>query len=686
MSTAQSGLFAPAAIANPEWPFGFSELLQLLRKRGRTILKIAAGVVLLTTLAVLVLPSRYSTTAVVMLDTRRNNVTGRSEVLSELPTDPASVQNQIQILTSRDLAAAVIDRLGLARDREFNPALSSSVLNLFAPARDAAAQRSAVVDRFLKHERVEAEGLSTAVSVTVWAGDPEKAARIDNALVDSYIASQIAQKTEAARLTTRWLGSRIAQLARQVQDGDAAVQSYKAANGLNDSGQGTQSLVDQQLSTINSQLIQARADLAQKEAANSHVRALMNSGRAAEVSQVVASPLIVQLRQQQAEAIRNAADIETRYGAKHPKRIAAESALRDLDSKIEQEAERIAGSVANDVAVARAQIESLENSLAAARAQSNVQNLARVKLRALEASAASTRAMYESFVTRLREAQDQESVTTPDARIISHASVPAAPSFPPRALMLAASIPAGLLLGLLCALIMERTSAALRSPNAANPRPIAAPVVAVVPGARDPDAADKVIAAPSAPFSRAVLGLADRLAAAPISSRPRTILVSGSHPQDGLASIAVGLARALALIGNNVVLVDADLTRSAAARLMGFGAISSGLTEVLRGGAPLSRAIANDKMSAVVVIGQAQPAASRKIDWHSAGARALFQHLSQSADFVIVHAPTHLDMLPLLAIAECVLFVGAAGDETSLERTARAFAPSAPHLGLVLAA
>lgn len=684
MSTAQSGLFAPAAIADPEWPFGIAELLQLLHKRGHTVLKVAAGVVLLTILAVLILPSRYSTTAVVMLDTRRNNVTGRSEVLSELPTDPASVQNQIQILTSRDLAATVVDRLGLVRDREFSPA--PSLLNMFAPARDAAAQRSAIVDRFLKHVRVEAEGLSTAVSVTVSADDPEKAARIDNTLVDSYIASQIAQKTEAARITTRWLGTRIAQLARQVQDGDVAVQSYKAANGLNDSGQGTQSLVDQQLSTINGQLIQARADLAQKEAANSHVRALMNSGRAAEVSQVVASPLIVQLRQQQAEAIRNAADIETRYGAKHPKRIAAESALRDLDGKIEQEAERIAGSVANDVAVARAQIESLENSLAAARAQSNVQNLARVKLRALEASAASTRAMYESFVTRLREAQDQDGVTTPDARIISHASVPAAPSFPPRALMLAASIPAGLLLGLLWALIVERASGAVPYRDAATPRPIAVPIVARVPGAQDPDAVDKLIAAPSAPFSRALLELAGRLESAPIASRPRTILVSGSHPQEAVASIAVGLARALALIGNNVVLVDADLTRSAATRLMGSGAVSSGLTDVLRGSAPLSRAVANDRKSAVIVVGQAQPAACGKPDWNSAAARAFFQHLNQSADFVIVHAPSHLDMIPLFAIAQGVLFVGAAGDEKSLEKAAAAFAPAAPNLGLVIAA
>ena len=41
-----------------------------------------------------------------MLDPRKNNITELSAVLSQLPADPARVQNQIQILQSRDLASA----------------------------------------------------------------------------------------------------------------------------------------------------------------------------------------------------------------------------------------------------------------------------------------------------------------------------------------------------------------------------------------------------------------------------------------------------------------------------------------------------------------------------------------------------------------------------------------------------
>ena len=683
MSTAYCGLLAPAEVARSGQPFGFSELLHLLHTRGRMVLTIAGCVMLLTAVTLAILPSRYSTTAVVMLDPRKNTITDRSQVLTELPTDAASVQNQIQILTSRDLAAIVIHHLDLARDREFDaPRLFP--LNIFLRRPDADAQQSAVVDNFLKHLRVEAEGLSTAISVTFSADNPQKAARISNELVDSYIQSQIAQKTEAAKRTTAWLAARIAQLARQVQDGDAAVQSYKAQNGLNDAGQGTQSLADQQLSAINNELVQARADLAQKQAANNQVRELMNSGRAAEVSQVVGSPLIVQLRQQQAEAMRNAADIQTRYGPKHPKRIAAESALRDLDRKIEQEAERIAGSAANDVAVARAQVQSLEDSLAAARAQSNAQNLARVKLRALEAGAASTRAMYESFVTRLREIQDQEAVTTPDARIISHASVPAAASFPPRLLLLSASVPAGLLLGLLCALVAERVAAGLPPTEAATvARRVGVPVVAFVPDARDPLSADQLVDAPASVFSRALVSLAQRLTSFPAESRPRNILVSGFDPREAVANVALGLARALALLGHNVVLFDADVARSEAARIAGISS-ANGISDVLSGRVPLSRAVAKDTHSPVLVLA-GTATLYPPTDWRSGPARALVRHIRSASDFVVIHAPAGLDILPLVTAADSVLFVGAPDQAQSLEKSAAAFAPGAPHLGLVLA-
>jgi uncharacterized protein involved in exopolysaccharide biosynthesis/Mrp family chromosome partitioning ATPase len=666
---------ASAGYAEAGRPFGFGDAARLLRERGRTVRNVTLGFVVFTIVVLLIWPSSYSSTAVVMLDPRKNNVTDRSQVLTELPTDPSSVQDQIQILTSRDLAAEVIRRLGLSGDKEFNRTLAAFPLNLVALGLSPAEQNSMVIDSFLKHLTAEAEGLSTAVSVKFSAEDPDKSAEIANAIVEAYVGSQVAQKDDAARRATQWLNGRIRELSRQDQAAEAAVQAYKAANNLNDTGQGTQSLVDQQLAAINTQLVQAQADLAEKEATYDHVATLVKSGHAGDVSQVVASQLIVQLREQQADAIRNEADLASRYGPKHPKLIAVESQLRDLDSKIEQEAERVAGSVANDVAVARAQVQSLEQSLARARTESNAQNLARVQLKALEASAASTRSMYESFVSRLREAQDQGAVDVPDARIISHATVPARPSSPPRLIAFCASIPAGFLLGLLCALMMERMGYEARPRHRTGARAAsgaAAPIIGLVPDALAPLAADQIVGAPSSAFSRSLFTIARRLAAPGAVRPPRTILVTGLDRREGHANVAVGLARALAMLTQKVIVIDADFAASAAAWTMGLDRARPGLLEVLRGSQPLSRAAARDSRSPALVLAATAPPPNPGALWTGRETRQLLDHLRQTSDFVIIDSLWGAETPQIARLVDAVLVVGTAGSAAQLNGAAGA--------------
>ena len=132
---------------------------------------------------------------------------------------------------------------------------------------------------------------------------------------------------------------------------------------------------------------------------------------------------------------------------------------------------RIAGAAGNDLTVAQAHLQSLEGSLGGARSELTGENYARVQLQALESNATSTRAQYEAFVARLRQTQDQDNAAPPESRIISPAAVPLTPSAPKRTLIVAASIPLGLLLGLLAAL--ERRKIRRRSGRCGSMAPAA---------------------------------------------------------------------------------------------------------------------------------------------------------------------------------------------------------------------
>ena len=713
----------PERAASKDTPFTLGDLMRVVRERRRLIRRITIAAVVLTGFVLAFLPTLYSATAVIMLDQRKNNVADVSAVLTNLPTDTASLQNQVQILTSRDLASEVVDTLHLDQDPEFNPQRSTSPfaglpslrtlinpLKWFAPrpapgsAEALAAEREAVIGNVLRQLSVDTVGLSTSLDVGFSAENPDKAARIANAFADAYVAQQVKMKSDAARQATGWLTARVGQLADQVQAAETAVQKYKADHNLNEAADGT-SLIDQQLGAINTQLVQARADLAAKEATYNRVKTLIASGRVADVSQVVASPLIVQLRTQEATLLQQEADMATRYGPMHPKMIAVQSQRQDLEAKLKQEVDRIAGTLENDVVVARAQVASLTSSLHGTERDAAGQNLATVKLKALQADAASTRSMYESFVTRLRQTQDQEAIQMSDARVISPAPVPNEPASPKRTLIFAASIPAGFLLGLLAALLAERFGFALPAQGAVRyapalsqpmpaPLPFAParlPVLARIPDADSVRAADQAIDWPSSGFALNLNALMQTMAAPARGDRPRVVAVTAMAAEQGKTAIALGLARTAARAGWRVVLVDGDLARAPVAHTLGYRAIPAGVVEAVGGSAPLSRCFLRDPRSPLLLLSSFTPVANSYAVLASPVMARLFAHLRQSTDLVVIDA-TPLAALnethALLRLADATVLVAnphrhSEADVLAASQTLAAM--QAPSVGIVLA-
>jgi len=668
-----------------------ADLVAILRSRAGLILRVAALVIALAAVAVFLMPAKYSSSAAVMLDPRKNTVADLSSVLSALPTDPASVQNQIQVLESRDLAAEVIAKLKLYDDPEFNGAVQRSVGSVLlsalnpkawlagqsAPA-DPAAQRDAIVDAFLSHLSADTVGLSTTITVTFTSRDADKAALIANAVAQTYVEDTVASKLRASDATSAWLTQRIRDLGRQVQAEEAAALTYRAQHNLDSSAGGT-SLIEAQLGGINTQIVQARADYTAKLAVYNQVQSLIRSGNPANISQIVASPLMIQLRAQQAELLRQRAALAVPYGPKHPKLVAADNALRDLDQKIAEEGARIASALSNDVAVARAQLGSLKGSLDLTQRTASGQDMIAVKLRALEAEADSSRKLYESFLARLTAIQDQEGLQLPDAHVISRAPVPNAPSAPPRLLIVLASIPGGLLLGCLLALLSarfagRRSAAAVARPSP-KPRPVPAPrpapafrdppILTDMPGALAAGAADHIIDWPASPFARAVKALLARVAPAASSGGARIVAITTAQDDVSGTTVALALARVAAHAGLRTILVDGHINEPVIARQTGALA-RAGLLEVLRGTVPLSAALARDPRSNALFLSTLQPPADPQATLASPRIGELFRHLRRTSDLVIVAAPPVLPSreTPYFArLADAVVMVAQPGEQ-----------------------
>ncbi|NIK88347.1 exopolysaccharide transport family protein [Rhizomicrobium palustre] len=631
--------------------------------RRKIILGTAAIVVALVTVAVMEMTPLYTATAVVMLDQRKHNLEDSVALFSGLPADQSTIQNQIQILTSLELGGRVVDKEKLRDDPEFNPARGAlpsflSTLNpahwfgmrkTEADAQQLDAERSAVIHRFLDRVSVSQIGLSTAMNVSFRSDNPRKAARLAAAIANAYVEDQLEAKFQATQKATQWLSGRISNLSKEAQLADAAVQQYKAEHNITTTANGV-SVVDQQIADINGKLVAARTEMAELQANYDRLLALAKNGKASDSAQVLASPLIANLRAQETQLTSQMANLASKYGPRHPKMLDLEAQRQTLSDKINEEIQRFVSSAKNDVDVASSHVASLEASLRQAEAQGAGQNQANVQLTALQSAATSARAMYEAFLGRLNQTQGQEGIQTPDARIISNPEVPGAPSSPKKELAIGLSIPAGLVLGFILALIIERLDIGFRT-TAELERLMGVPVLATVPevellteGETPVKAADLISTKPLSAFAEAVRGLQLGLSLSNVDDSPKVILVSSSVPGEGKTTISLSLARSAARGGLTAVIVDGDLRRPTVAKAVGLTDIQNGIVETLAGKASLTDCLYKDPLSNALVLPCSSIPASPTDVLSSKAMQGLVARLRDAFDLVII------DTAPLLPV------------------------------------
>ena len=149
----------------------------------------------------------------------------------------------------------------------------------------------------------------------------------------------------------------------------------------------------------------------------------------------------------------------------------------------------------------------------------------------------------------------------------------------------------------------------------------------------------------------------------------RTVLVTSAVPGEGKTSVATNLARAVALSGRSVILVEADLRRPTFAARFGFDRRVAGLTSALVGRLPVRdvlQAPEADVASSLRVLpsGPVPPNPSEMLQSRRMG--EVLQELGDEADLVIIDGP------PLLPVADARILLDR-GDIDAAIVVARAF-------------
>jgi exopolysaccharide transport family protein len=644
---------------------GLQSAFDMFRRRLWLMAAVAGVVALAMALQTLSRPPVYTATTQILIENRERRVVDLEAVVSGLPASSAVVDTETEILRSRDIAGRVVDANDLTGNPEFNPPLPPpNLLQRFAmlfrrapvgapdPAVQARIAREIAISRLLERVTVERTGATFMISVSVSSQDAVLAALLSNSYADQYMNAQRDTKYQAITKANEWLSDRLDALRDEVRAKEQAVEAFRAQSGL--LAAAGETLNESQMAAMNMQLITSRQDLAERQARLEAVRSsVANGGGPESLGEALSSRVVGDLRAQQADLARQRAEASTRYGPRHPElqRLQRESA--DIDSRLNDEVNRIISNLRAEVDIARNRVNSIEGDIARQRSRLVQNNQGSVRLRELERDAEATRTLYEAFLNRFKETAEQSGITEADARIMSRAMPPLTPSSPNVPLSLILGVLLGVVAGAATALVMEFLERSLRTPEDVQLR-LGAPCLGMVPFLDrktrlvDGDLVTPenfVLKRPLSAFGEALRGIR----ATALFSRPdrnvKVLAVTSSLPEEGKTTTAIGLARMSALAGSRTVLVDCDLRRRSATYALGMD-VDKGLTEVLFRTAHLRDVIRKDEASDLDVVPLAQTEFTSRDLFASDAMRTVIDQLKSAYDVVI------LDTAPVMPIAD----------------------------------
>ena len=282
------------------------------------------------------------------------------------------------------------------------------------------------------------------LTIAVTSPDPEEAARLANAVAETYLVDKLDARLDAAKRASAWLGDRLVGLRAQLRDSEEAVAQFRAQHRLVQSG-GAATLSQQQLSELNLSLIQARADLAQKKARVDLLNSLQAKGGASKTCRISPGRATLQtLRKDQASMSAQEADLLARYNRSHPLVVNIRAQLQDVERSIGSETAQLAAGIRNEYELARTRVASLEQNVQQATGQSNVDDATAIRLRELERTAAVNKTLFEDFLKQAKVTEEQSTFEPQDVRIITPALVPGSPSYPNQARFMTVNLLIGL--------------------------------------------------------------------------------------------------------------------------------------------------------------------------------------------------------------------------------------------------
>lgn len=610
------------------------DLMELFRAlwRGKWVIALATVVAMALGgyYAIGVVEPQYRATAQLTLEAQGGQVVDLQSVVSGVSTEQAALNTEIEIITSRRILGKLVDTLDLVSDPEFNSALAppspldqvAGTITAVLPGTDPAAPQNAGYEKSARDRAIDAlrAKLSATVqrdtyvfNISATTGNEEKSARILNTLADLYLEDQISVKFEATEQAVAWLSTRVTELEADLREQEDSLKSARAETELI-SPEALEGL-NLQAKDLRERLEEMRTDVAAAREEADRLGELRAAGDRTAAVEATDDPtlrrLFNALNNGGAEA---AAMFDQRLDAlvdraeqAYERQLSQTNALADSYRKLQERIER----------------------------QSN--DLVRIEQMAREVE--TTRTLYETFLTRLKETTVQRGLQQADSRVLSDA-IPGAQVAPRTPLILALSMVLGLMVGAAIVLVrqfMHNTFRGAEDVEATTGLPVLGQIPKMPIGKRT-DLIDYLRDKPTSASAEAIRNLRTSLLLSDIDTPPKVIMSTSSLPGEGKTTQSIALTQNLAGLGKRVLLIEGDIRRRTFTQY--FSDVpAGGILTALSEEAPLQDVVFRDaRLDADILVGEKSRANAADL-FSSDRFRSFMTRAREAYDFVIIDTP-----------------------------------------------
>src|SRR2546423_3404761 len=621
------------------------EYLRAVRKHMWLIIGITLAATFAAAIYVAQKPDIYSAGTRVQVDLESNPASGASKsgtvVINSPTSDPTYFNTQLQNLTSQGLLRRVVKTLDLEHNQAFlhpSPGQKRTVWqNLLrmmgldkktveekngkdadqlpltgtvapATAREDLAEAKRldpfvnILQLSLKIDPVKETRTSSyikdtrLIDIQFTHADPQVAAKVVNAIADTFVLSNLEKKTETNASAGDFLQKRVAELQADIRNDEERLVNYAKEHQIL-SLDGSQNTVVERLAGLNQQLLQAENERKDAEAAyraaqapNAASALATKDGKALEDAEAK----LAALKERRSQLLVNNTE-------EWPEVKEINQQIAALEKQVGEIKTRTTSTLTTNLETRYRQALDHENALRAdfnkQRGETLTQNEAAINYRIIQQEIETNKQLLDGLLQRSKENDVVLAGTPNNIYVVDYAITPGYPVGPQRLRTVIMALLLSLAGGVGIAIFLEYMNDSVRSTEDVD-RWLRLPSLGVIPAvggmAKRRFLPSRALARTNGHDSPELLVHVESRSALAESHRhlrtsvllstaghaPKTLLVTSSVPAEGKTTTAVNTALSLAQTRAHVLLLDADMRRPRLHSIFGLGN-QNGLSNIL---------------------------------------------------------------------------------------------------------